>query len=178
MFADPLRLPRVGGLRRTDEVVEQLLVDGRTVDQRLPRPLQKPPRRHGFRVRRVARIQQPLRREDRVRPRRPPELVRRPLGDPRSFLGRGERGLEPPFLESLAGLDEQLLDPGEIEGRIATEEGGQMVRRRCRLDLDQDLGRVRRAGEGLHQVRLVLQAEQADLMPFPDLAELAGSQTA
>src|SRR5438034_463257 len=110
--------------------------------------------------------------------RRRPQLVRRPPSDPRSFLGRGECALEPPFLESLAGLDEQLLDPGEIEGRIPTEEGGQMVRRRCRLDLDQDLGRVRRAGEGLHQVSLVLQAEQADLMPFPDPAELAGSQTA
>src|SRR5205814_1539310 len=83
------------------------------------------------------------RREDRVRPRRPPELIRRPLGDPRSLLGRAEGGLEPPFLEPLAGLDEQFLDPCEIEGRIPTEEGGgQMVRRRRCFDLDQDLGRV------------------------------------
>src|SRR5438034_8797649 len=134
VLANPLRLPRVGRLGRADEALEQLLVDRWALDQRLPHPLQKLPRRHGFRVRRVARIQEPLRREDRVRPRRPPELIRRPLGHPRSLLGRVEGGLEPPFLEPLAGLDEQFLDPCEIEGRIPTEEGGGQDRKSTRLN--------------------------------------------
>ncbi len=120
MVAHPFRLPGVGGLRRTHEFSEYVIVHRRTMEQRLAGPLEETAGGRRLRVRGIARFKESLRRENRIRPRGASELFRRALRDARRLLGGGEGSLEPTFLEPPPGLDEQVLDPVEVDGGIVS----------------------------------------------------------
>src|SRR2546422_10118601 len=140
----------MGGFRRAYEVLQEGFVLPLPPEERVPGPVEKDSGRGCLRVVRIARLEKRLGRKDRVRPRRPTELLRRPLGQPRRFLGGRERRLETAFLETLSGLLEELLHPIEVDvGFPAEGEARLPRRRRLRLELHEDLRRVRGAGEGL-----------------------------
>src|SRR2546425_2691501 len=148
----------MGGFGRAYEVPQEGFVLPLTSEERVPGPVEEDPGRGCLRVVRIARLEERLGREDRVRPRRPPELLRRPLGQPRRFLGGRERRLETAFLETLSGLLEELLHPIEVDIALPPQGEARLpLRRRLRLEFHEDLRRVRRAREGLDEIRLPLE---------------------
>ena len=149
------------------------------MEQRLAGPLEEGAGSGRLRVCGIARLEETLSCQDRVRPRGAAKLFRRALRDARRLLGSGEGGLEPPLLESLPGLDEQVLDPVEVDGGITAQDEARVAfRGGLRLQLHQDLGRVRRARESLHEVPFLLEAVETDPMPLPEIPELPRSEPA
>src|SRR3989475_12970415 len=134
--------------------------------------------RRGLRVLRIARLQETLRREDGVRPRSAAELFGGALRDAGRFLGRGQRGLELAFLESLAGLLEQFLDPLVVDIGIASQHESRIpLRGVLGFEFHEDLGGAGGGGDGGDQVRFPLQSEEAHPMSLAELAELTGSKS-
>src|SRR6266550_665060 len=145
------------------------------MEQRLAGPFQETACSGRLRVCGIARLEETLCGQDRVRPRGAAKLFRRALRDARRLLGSGEGGLEPPLLESLPGLDEQVLDPVEVNGGITAQDEARVAfRGGLRLQLHQDLGRVRRARESLHEVPFLLEAVETDPMPLPEVRSCRG----
>src|SRR2546422_10130268 len=163
----------MGGFRRAYEVLQEGFVLPLPSEERVPGPVEKDSGRGCLRVVRIARLEKRLGREDRIGPRRPPELLRRPLGQPRRFLGGRERRLETAFLETLSGLLEELLHPIEVD--IACPPQGEAripLRRRLGLEFYEDFGRVRGAREGLDEIRLPLEPMEEHPVPLPQFPEL------
>jgi hypothetical protein len=76
-------------------------------------------------------------------------------------------------LESPPGLDEQILDPVEVARGIPSQDETRIpLRGSLGLQLHQDLGRVRRAGKGLHEIPFLLEAVKTDPMSLPEIPEL------
>src|SRR6267143_1139867 len=143
------------------------------MEQRLAGSLEDPAGGRRFRVRAIARFEEPLRREDRVRPGGASKLFRGSLGDARRLLGGRERGFEPPLLESPPGLDEQILDAVEVTRGIASQDEARVpLRGGLGLQLHEDLGRVRCAREGLHEIPFLLETVEADPMPLSEIPKL------
>src|SRR2546422_2739339 len=125
----------MGGFRRAYEVLQEGFVLPLPAEERVAGPVEKDSGRGCLRVVGIARLEKRLGRKDRVRPRRPTELLRRPLGQPRRFLGGGERRLETAFLETLAGLLKELLYPIEVDVGFSPESEGRIpLWRRLRLE--------------------------------------------
>src|SRR5256712_7070258 len=163
----------MGGFRRAYEVLQEGFVLPLPAEERLRGRVEKDSGRGCLRVVGIARLEKRLGRKDRVRPRRPTELLRRPLGQPRRFLGGRERRLETAFLETLSGLLEELLHPIEIDiGFPPQGEARIPLRRRLGLEFHEDFGRVRGACEGLDEIRLALEPMEDHPVPFPQFPEL------
>src|SRR5256886_1725313 len=100
---------------------------------------------------------------------------------PRVF-GQGDRGTEVrglalAFLESLAGLLEQILDPFIVDIRIASQHNSRIpLRGVLGFEFHQDFGGDGGRGDGGDQVRFPFQAQEAYPMSLPEFAELAGSK--
>ena len=173
----PVRFARMGHLRGSDQVLEERIVHGLALEEDVAGPVEERAGLYGVRVLRVARLQEPLRGEDGVRPGCASELLRRPLRDAGCFLRRGQRGFELSFLEPLASLLEELLDPLVVDVRVTSQhEAGVPIRGVLRFELQEDFGGTRSGGERGYQVRLPLESEQAHPMPLSQLPKLSRSK--
>src|SRR5881296_1597393 len=174
----PVRLPPVGHLRGPDEVLQEGIVQELALEEHVSGAVEERAGRRGLRVLRIAWLQETLRREDGVRPRSAAELLGGALRDAGRFLRRGQRGFELAFLESFAGLIEQVLDPFVVDIRVASQHESRIpLRGVLGLEFHEDLGGAGGGGDGGDQVRFPLQSEEAHPMSLAELAELTGSKS-